>query len=59
MENEQLDPLEQQGSEQESTQEKTGYVPRPLWQRIAAWVGLALFVLVIVLFYIHIMRGGL
>lgn len=39
--------------------ENTGYQPRPLWQRIGAWIGLILFVMVLIMYYINIMRGGL
>ena len=39
--------------------ESTGYVPRPKWQVWTARIGLVLFILVIVMYYINIMRGGL
>ena len=39
-------------------QEKAGYVPRPKWQIILAWVGLAVFVAFLVMFYTIIFRGG-
>ncbi len=45
--------------EQSEVQESTGYQPRPLWQRIAAGIGLVLFVLLLIMFYVNIMRGGL
>ena len=44
---------------QEDEQETSGYQPRPLWQRIGAWIGLILFVMVLIMYYINIMRGGL
>ena len=44
--------------EQEET-ESSGYQPRPLWQRIGAWIGLVLFIMVLIMYYINIMRGGL
>lgn len=40
------------------TQEETTYTPRPLWQRIGAWVCLVVFVCLIIMYYINIMRGG-
>ena len=36
-----------------------GYVPRPAWQVWAARIGLAIFVALIVMYYINISRGGL
>ena len=40
------------------TPSENSYTPRPLWQRILAWIGLGLFVAFIVMYYIHILRGG-
>ena len=40
-------------------QEKTGYQPRPMWQVWAARLGLVIFILFIILFYIQIARGGI
>ncbi len=34
------------------------YTPRPAWQVWAARIGLLLFVAMIVMYYIHMMRGG-
>ena len=50
VENEQQDELQQ---------EQPGYTPRPRWQVWTARIGLVLFILVILLYYINIMRGGL
>lgn len=36
-----------------------GYVPRPRWQVWLARIGLALFILVILLYYLKMMRSGL
>jgi len=33
--------------------------PRPLWQRWAAGIALVLFVLVLVMYYINLFRGGI
>ena len=37
---------------------RTPYTPRPLWQRIGAWVCLVFFIALILMYYINIMRGG-
>ena len=34
------------------------YTPRPKWQVWAARIGLVLFVAMIIMYYIHMMRGG-
>ena len=47
--------LEQEIPEEE-TQEK--YVPRPKWQVVGAWVLLALFITLLVMYYANIFRGG-
>ena len=39
-------------------EEQSGYTPRPAWQVWAARIGLLLFVAMIVMYYIHMMRGG-
>ncbi len=36
-----------------------GYTPRPLWQRICAWVGLAIVITGVVLYYLFIAGGGI
>ena len=60
MEEKQNPELEEENiPEEEAVQESSGYQPRPLWQRIGAWIGLVLFVMVIIMYYINIMRGGL
>ncbi len=41
------------------TQEKTGYTPRPKWQIVAAWVGVAIMVVAVALYYYHIANGGI
>ncbi len=35
-----------------------GYQPRPAWQVWAARVGLAVFIVVLILYYLQIFRGG-
>ena len=39
--------------------EQEHYVPRPMWQRVAAWIGLAIVVTGVILYYIQIATGGL
>ena len=42
----------------ENQQEESGYSPRPAWQVWAARIGLVVFVVFLVLYYINILRGG-
>lgn len=58
MENENLEQLEQELPQTEIPEEETPYVPRPVWQRIVAWICFVLFVAVIAMYYINMMRGG-
>lgn len=59
MEEKQQDLTEQALHAQEAAEEKAVYTPRPLWQRITAWIALMLFIAVILMYYINIMRGGM
>ena len=43
----------------ETEQPQQGYTPRPKWQVIGAWVALVLFVLMLVMYYINVFRGGI
>lgn len=49
VENEELDLTPEEGS---------GYQPRPAWQVWAARIGLVLFILVLIMYYINLFRGG-
>lgn len=40
------------------TEEAPGYVKRPWWQVWLARVALVAFIIVLILYYIHIFRGG-
>lgn len=40
-------------------QEEAGYQPRPVWQVWLARIGLAVFVLFLIMYYIIIFRGGM
>ena len=44
---------------QQTPKKKPAYIPRPLWRVIAAWIGLVLFVAVVIAFNIMLMKGGL
>ncbi len=49
--------MEEEKLEQE-VQEVQEYKPRPKWQVLLAWVGLAIFISFLVMYYIIIFRGG-
>ena len=36
-----------------------GYIPRPMWQVWAARIGLVLFILLVIMYYINVARGGI
>ena len=57
MEDQRMDmqPEENTGAEQD----KPHYVPRPMWQVWAARIGLVVFILGLILYYLNILRGGL
>ncbi len=46
---------ERQKQEVQETQE---YTPRPKWQVILAWVGIAVFAAFLILYYTVLFRGG-
>ena len=52
--------MDQEHMEEElqEEQEQPRYTPRPRWQVWLARIGLVLFILVILMYYINIMRGG-
>ena len=50
---------EQQQNVTPEETENTGYVPRPKWQVWLARVGLVIFIAGVILYYIHIFRGGM
>lgn len=43
----------------EIPQEEAHYVPRPRWQVWAARIGLVLFILTLIAYYLNVFRGGL
>jgi len=46
---------------QDAPEEQTPapYQPRPVWQRVLAWIGLGIVILGVILYYYHIARGGM
>ena len=50
-----------QDMENQPVEEQTSpvYQPRPAWQRIAAWIGLGIVIVGVILYYYQIARGGL
>lgn len=52
-----VNAMEQENQEQ--IQEAPVYVPRPRWQVWGARVALVVFVIVLILYYINIGRGGI
>ena len=53
------DKIEVNAMEQEQIQEVPVFVPRPRWQVWGARIALAVFVVVLILYYINIGRGGI
>ncbi len=49
------DEMERQLPEEET---RDVYHPRPRWQICAAWVGLGIMILCVILYYWHIASGG-
>ena len=49
---------EQRKDEQMETKE-SGYTPRPAWQVWAARIGLVVFIIFLVMYYMNILRGGM
>ena len=41
-----------------TTEENSGYVPRPMWQVWGARVALVLFIALVIMYTLNIMRGG-
>ena len=50
MENEHLDELQQE--------QPQPYTPRPAWQVWGARIALVLFILILIMYYVNILRGG-
>ena len=57
-----VNPMEEERTEQNEQQEcrpQEGYTPRPAWQVWGARIGLVIFILLVIMQYINIARGGL
>ena len=50
--------MDEQRNENQDQVPESGYAPRPAWQVWAARIGLAVFVVFLVMYYINILRGG-
>ena len=46
-------------NEQQECRSQEGYTPRPAWQVWGARIGLVIFILLVIMQYINIARGGL
>ncbi len=51
--------MDQQHNENMEQKQETGYTPRPAWQVWAARIGLAVFLIFLVMYYLNILRGGM
>lgn len=51
--------MDEQQKDMENENQESGYTPRPAWQVWMARIGLALFVLLVIMYYINIARGGI
>lgn len=49
----------EKNDEQFPEEEAPLYMPRPRWQVWAARIGLALFILVLLMYYVNLVRGGI
>ena len=61
MENKQQPPEEQEQEtdvEENVLQEKDVYIPRPAWQVWGARIALVLFILMLIMYYVNLLRGG-
>jgi hypothetical protein len=54
-----MDENQEQIPQEELPEEpREKYVPRPAWQVWAARVGLVLFILFLIMYYMNVLRGG-
>ena len=49
---------EEYTAQPQSEEQEERYVPRPRWQIVMAWMGLALFEVVLVMYYLTLFRGA-
>ena len=57
MENNEME-LEQEQELQEQLPQQTEPVARPMWQRVLAWIALAVFLGFLFMYYVNILRSG-
>ena len=51
--------MDEQRKEELQETQQSGYIPRPSWQVWGARIGLAVFLILLVLYYLNVFRGGL
>ena len=50
--------MDEQRKDEMKEMQETGYTPRPAWQVWAARIGLVIFIIFLVMYYLNILRGG-
>ena len=50
--------MDEQRKDEINETPESGYTPRPAWQVWAARIGLVVFLIFLVMYYINILRGG-
>ena len=50
--------MDEKRNENPEQEQQPRYVPRPAWQVWAARVGLVLFILFLIMYYMNVLRGG-
>ena len=50
--------MDEQRKDEMNENPESGYKPRPAWQIWAARIGLIVFLIFLVMYYINILRGG-
>ena len=50
--------MDEQRKDELNEKPEPGYVPRPVWQVWAARIGLVVFLIFLLMYYINILRGG-
>ena len=48
----------QEQTPEQPVEETPTYIPRPAWQVWAARIGLVVFIIILIMYYINISRGG-
>ena len=50
--------MDEQSKDKLQETPESGYTPRPAWQVWAARIGLVIFIIFLVMYYMNILRGG-